>query len=142
MITHHLKQISGSGPKLRKRTSDKKKSIVFHFHRLESNAGLPAVPRNFGLSLATGKYLCFLDCDDYFVPKALERVREHLIMYPELVLSGFDVFVVDEQATNQLTVHSNDSLRIILSHVSTRYPKGLFQKPFKLCATFLSLMLG
>ena len=29
--------------------------------------------RNYGMSVASGKYLSFLDADDYFVPQMLEK---------------------------------------------------------------------
>jgi teichuronic acid biosynthesis glycosyltransferase TuaG len=36
----------------------------FNLIRLKKNSGGPAHPRNVGLSLCTGKYICFLDADD------------------------------------------------------------------------------
>ena len=38
------------------------------------NSGGPATPRNEGLERASGRYIFFLDADDYLSPKALERM--------------------------------------------------------------------
>ncbi|QNE79429.1 glycosyltransferase [Streptomyces finlayi] len=40
----------------------------------QANSGGPSGPRNTGLSLARGRYVFFLDADDYFGPEALERM--------------------------------------------------------------------
>ncbi|MBB0242838.1 glycosyltransferase [Streptomyces alkaliphilus] len=40
----------------------------------QENSGGPAKPRNVGLSLATGRYVFFLDADDYLGPEALDRM--------------------------------------------------------------------
>lgn len=37
-------------------------------------SGTPSVPRNRGIDLARGKYVFFLDADDYLGPEALERM--------------------------------------------------------------------
>ena len=40
----------------------------------QPNSGGPAAPRNRGLEAATGRYVYFLDADDYLGPEALERL--------------------------------------------------------------------
>jgi glycosyltransferase involved in cell wall biosynthesis len=43
-----------------------------------SNNGLISVSRNFGLSVAKGKYIAFLDSDDWWLPNKLELSLFHL----------------------------------------------------------------
>ncbi|MEV6193122.1 glycosyltransferase family 2 protein [Streptomyces sp. NPDC051920] len=40
----------------------------------QANSGGPSGPRNIGLGKARGRYVFFLDSDDYFGPEALERM--------------------------------------------------------------------
>ncbi|GAA2139368.1 glycosyltransferase family A protein [Streptomyces synnematoformans] len=40
----------------------------------QENSGGPAAPRNTGIGLARGRYVFFLDADDYLGPEALERM--------------------------------------------------------------------
>lgn len=58
-------------------SDERYKSLIdskeFKFIQLEKNSGLPAVPRNVGIKLSKGKWICFLDDDDYFLPNKIEN---------------------------------------------------------------------
>ena len=65
--------------------------------RLEKNTGLPAIPRNIGIKNSTGKYIAFLDADDYWEVAKLEKQMECLSnVSSEIGLCHTYVNIVDE----------------------------------------------
>ncbi|MBP3691246.1 MAG: glycosyltransferase [Schwartzia sp.] len=61
---------------------------LVRLHRHEKNQGLP-IARNTGLSLATGKYVTFVDCDDLILWNMLS------VMYETAERTGADVVSAD-----------------------------------------------
>lgn len=65
-----------------------------HLYRQE-NAGVSAA-RNNGVALSQGKYLCFLDADDWWDPAFLEDVSKLIEEYPEAGIYGTGYTIVNE----------------------------------------------
>jgi glycosyltransferase involved in cell wall biosynthesis len=61
--------------------------------RQPANAG-PAVARNLGLRLASGRYICFLDADDEYMPGFFDRVLPPLEQNAKLagIITGLVLF--------------------------------------------------
>jgi glycosyltransferase involved in cell wall biosynthesis len=60
--------------------------------RRQSNAG-PASARNYGIQIARGRLLAFLDADDVWLPTKLERQVEYFEAFPETGLLHTDALV-------------------------------------------------
>lgn len=60
----------GTGEELDRLAESSEVMRVVH----QPNSGGPAGPRNVGIELARGRYVLFLDADDYLGPEALERM--------------------------------------------------------------------
>lgn len=61
---------------------------LFKVERLEVASGSPAKPRNVALEKAQGKYVFFLDADDWLGSEAIERMLDHAVEW------GSDVLLV------------------------------------------------
>ncbi len=57
----------------------------------ETNWGGPARPRNNGLKVARGEWICFLDADDWWYPEKLDRVYER-ISHADVVHHDGDIY--------------------------------------------------
>lgn len=73
------------------------------------NSGGPAKPRNFGISIATGNWLCFLDADDWWFPEKLKFCFDNIDESSDLLYH--DLLVKD--GTNRLLVMKTVGVRVL-----------------------------
>ncbi len=66
------------------------------FHALDSNSGMPSLPKNYGIKLAKGEYVAFLDSDDAWERDKLKAQVEFMDENKNCVLLGTGVVVVDD----------------------------------------------
>jgi cellulose synthase/poly-beta-1,6-N-acetylglucosamine synthase-like glycosyltransferase len=66
----------------------------------DENWGGPARPRNNGLKTASGKWICFLDSDDWWYPDKLEVVTRHLAS-ADVVYHDLDIYTSDYLKTSK-----------------------------------------
>ena len=87
----------GTGDWLKNNYSDAR--IQYHY---QLGTGSPAGPRNTGINLASGEWVCFLDSDDHWCANKLEVVKREIDKAPE-----FDVHCHDEIQQDILKNSSN-----------------------------------
>ena len=98
-----------------------KRIRVFH----KANGGISST-KNYGLELAVGKWICFVDADDLFIsPDALKVMFSHATDMVDLVIEGYlefegNVPETKTEATNKRTISRNEAL--LLMYPSTDFP--------------------
>lgn len=81
------------------------------FHRLKNNSGA-CVARNTGVKLSHGKFIGFLDSDDVFLPKKLDK-QLALLESTGASLCATDYLYVDENGEEKvIQVHPNNMDRV------------------------------
>lgn len=83
------------------RTLLDRSKLNFHIYILKSNHGV-SYTRNFGVTLANGKYVSFLDGDDIWLPNKLEVEANYLIKrHVNWVCSNYEVINEDYEQLNK-----------------------------------------
>ena len=84
-------------------STDKTSDVVMSFNDTrvkyfcQEHSGFPAVGRNLGMQKAIGKYIAFLDDDDMWFHKKLEKQVEYLHKHPEYFLVYSNGWIIDEE---------------------------------------------
>lgn len=113
-------------------SSDNTRSIILDYARqytnivpvfLEENTGAPSIPRNLGISLATGKYLAFIDSDDWFHENGILSLFKLLEETNDDYAVGKTIKVTDK-AKETIAIYNNWATRKSISPFSI---EDLFQ---------------
>ena len=97
----------GSKDKTNKICNDFVKKNNNFFYHYKDNSGV-SDSRNFGISLAKGKWVTFIDCDDYATSDYLERLVENINKDSEFVISNY--FVDREGQISECPVRMDNSV--------------------------------
>lgn len=92
------------------------------FVKMEKNTGAAALPRNYGITLAKGKYIALIDPDDVFTPKALEA------MYKAAEETQADVVHTEKYFISEAEVIDNKTpLKLNTLEVGNKVDKPTFE---------------
>lgn len=84
--------------------------VKLHIIKLPKNSGRPGLPRNIGIRFACGKYISFLDSDDFYTETALEELSTLAEDYQADVVHS-DTFLLFEE--NNVTVCQRQKLPVV-----------------------------
>lgn len=88
------------------------------------NGGLSKA-RNIGIDRSHGKYVTFIDSDDYVAPGTIEQAIHHIINYPEIDIIEYPVYVNYGHQEAYIYVPGHD--------ITTDYAGWLTQKGYQHC---------
>ena len=81
-----------------------------------------AAARNYGIEHANGKYLCFLDADDYFEPTALEKMQEVMRKDVEYIYGGY----IRKKTNGQHVINTSECIPLKASGKIANLPEPFF----------------
>lgn len=107
-------------------SNDQTRSIILDYAKLyaniipvflEKNSGAPSIPRNIGISLASGKYITFIDSDDWFHENGISSLYNLLEKTNDVYAVGKTIKVTDKR-TRTIAVYNNWATRESISPFS------------------------
>ena len=111
---------------------------------LKPNSGCPGIPRNIALNYATGKYIYFMDSDDFLDSNALEdfyKVAEEFnadvvhakryFEYKEIGGKFISEFSFSDSVTRQPTLETSDISQRMSNFIEKKYHSMIWGKFFR-----------
>lgn len=99
------------------------------FHQKNQGQGMA---RNLGLKHAQGKYICFIDADDFVEPNYLEVMyREIERQKADIVCCGFNIITKDKVSPHLISLEASSNIESILHLLNGNDWGSLFNRMFK-----------
>lgn len=99
------------------------------FHQKNQGQGMA---RNLGLKHAQGRYICFIDSDDYVEPNYLEVMyREIEKQKADIVCCGFNIITKGNVRPHLISLEASSNIEAILHLLNGRDWGSLFNRIFK-----------
>lgn len=128
-------------------STDSTRYIIEEFansdHRIKvfstpSNSGGPSLPKNIGISAATGEIISFLDQDDLDHPRKISFSKQVFSRFPETEVLFFDVYGISESdIISELTTHEKTDFLGRASKYLEKIDKDIYQ-----CKNYIGCMAG
>ena len=95
----------GSSDILEQLSREDNRIRVFH----QTNSGRPSIARNSALKHARGRYICFLDADDFYENGRIELLLHELIKHQDWVAVFHDMKLLEEDGLTLVRTYLSDS---------------------------------
>ncbi|NGP41283.1 glycosyltransferase, partial [Acinetobacter sp. GC2] len=87
-----------------------KKKIIW----LEQENQGQSVARNYGISIAKGEYVTFLDPDDFVIEKYVPQILENLDLYADIDLYQYNAYIFkDNKVVDTLRLAENNDCTVL-----------------------------